>query len=120
MPAEEPLPDKRFFGIREAAELCAVEPHVLRYWEEAFPILQPERHGGNRRYYRPEDVCLARRIRYLLRECKYTIEGARKRLETDNGGAYEPLHVLQEVRAELAAILQELDRGPGGGSRSRE
>lgn len=119
MAAEEPLPDKRFFGIREAAELCSVEPHVLRYWEEAFPHLCPERRGGNRRCYRPEDVRLARHIRYLLRDCKYTIEGARKRLETERRQAAGPLDVLREVRTELSAILEELDAGSPGRSGER-
>ncbi|HKJ89099.1 MAG TPA: MerR family transcriptional regulator [Gammaproteobacteria bacterium] len=106
-----PLPDKRFFGIREVAELCEVEPHVLRYWEEEFSQLRPMRRNGNRRYYRPEDVQLVQRIRYLLWDRKYTIEGARDRLNEDGGrtDATDPMAVLREVRSELAAILDELD-----------
>ena len=109
MGVEDPLPDKRFFGIREVADLCDVEPHVLRYWEEEFPRLAPTRRSGNRRYYRPADVRLARRIRYLLRDCKYTIEGARKQLrtETDPVG---PVEVLRDIRRELVTILEELDK----------
>jgi DNA-binding transcriptional MerR regulator len=121
MGLEDPVPDKRFFGIREAADLCGVEPHVLRFWEEAFPDLAPERRAGNRRAYRPDDVRLARRIRYLLRDCRYTLEGARRRLEDDEPEAAEPGRVLREVRGELAAILRELDRpapGPSSGSAS--
>ncbi|MFA9461636.1 MerR family transcriptional regulator [Thiohalorhabdus sp. Cl-TMA] len=106
-----PLPDKRFFGIREAAELCGVEPHVLRYWEEEFSQLRPLRRSGNRRYYRPEDVRLVQRIRYLLWERKYTIEGARDRL--NEGGSAEgeasAMAVLREVRGELSALLADLD-----------
>ena len=111
MTGDPPLPDKRFFGIREVAELCGVEPHVLRYWEEEFPRLRPLRRGGNRRYYRPADVQLIRRIRYLLRDCKYTIEGARRRLEDGDGAPAEPGQVLREVRGELEGILRRLDGG---------
>jgi len=109
--AEETLPDKRFFGIREVAELCDVEPHVLRYWEEEFPRLRPLRRSGNRRYYRPADVKLAQQIRYLLRDCKYTIEGARNRLERGEPDPPDPVQVLHEVRDELEGILRQLGGG---------
>ncbi|KPV41621.1 hypothetical protein AN478_00615 [Thiohalorhabdus denitrificans] len=119
MNGDPPLPDKRFFSIREAADLCGVEPHVLRYWEEEFPQLRPQRRGGNRRTYRPEDVRLVRRIRYLLWERKYTIEGARDRLAEGEDAATPPaaMQALREVRTELAAILDELDANEAGGGR---
>lgn len=112
MGLEDPIPDKRFFGIREAADLCGVEPHVLRFWEEAFPDLAPERRAGNRRAFRPADIHLARRIRYLTRDCRYTVEGARQRLATGAPDSAEPDRVLRELRGELTAILRDLDR-PG-------
>ncbi|MEF8794115.1 MerR family transcriptional regulator [Thiohalorhabdus sp.] len=113
MGIEDPLPNKRYFGIRQVAELCEVAPHVLRYWEEEFPDLAPLRRGGNRRYYRATDVHLVRRIRYLLKDCKYTIEGAREQLAggTDRTG---PVEELREVRRELAAIRDQLDGPPAG------
>ncbi|MFP4559711.1 MAG: MerR family transcriptional regulator [Thiohalorhabdus sp.] len=116
MTGDPPLPDKRFFSIRETADLSGVEPHVLRYWEEEFPQLRPRRRGGNRRTYRPEDVRLVRRIRYLLWERKYTIEGARERLSEAEGPESSSAGVtaLREVRAELAAILEELDANEAG------
>lgn len=115
MGVQDPLPDKRYFGIREAAELCEVEPHVLRYWEAEFPRLTPVRRGGNRRYYRPDDVHLIRRIRYLLKDCKYTIEGARKQLQAE-ADPVGPTEVLRDIRRELADILEELEGAPGGRS----
>ncbi len=60
------IPDKRYFSISEAAILCGVKAHVLRYWEQEFPQLDPLKRRGNRRYYQQHDILLARRIRALL------------------------------------------------------
>jgi DNA-binding transcriptional MerR regulator len=80
-----PIPDKRYFAIGEASALCATKPHVLRYWEQEFPALNPPKRRGNRRYYRREDLIMARRIRSLLYEQGFTIAGARAQLRA--GGA---------------------------------
>ena len=53
-----PIPGKRYFAIGEVSELCAVKPHVLRYWEQEFPSLSPVKRRGNRRYYQRQDVVL--------------------------------------------------------------
>ncbi len=75
------IPHKRYFAIGEVSELCAVKPHVLRYWEQEFPQLKPVKRRGNRRYYQQDDVLLIRRIRNLLYEQGFTISGARQRLK---------------------------------------
>jgi len=86
-PAERPaaselpvIPAKRYFTIGEVSELCAVKPHVLRYWEQEFAQLKPVKRRGNRRYYQHHEVLLVRRIRELLYEHGFTIAGARNRL----------------------------------------
>ena len=61
-----PIPAKRYFTIGEVADLCAVKPHVLRYWEQEFTQLKPVKRRGNRRYYQHHEVLLVRRIRELL------------------------------------------------------
>ena len=71
-----PIPPKRYFTIGEVGELCAVKPHVLRYWEAEFPQLKPVKRRGNRRYYQRQDVILIREIKSLLYEQGYTIGGA--------------------------------------------
>lgn len=76
-----PIPDKRFFQIRQAAELCGVEPHVLRYWEMEFPKLKPNKRENGRRYYKQQHIELIRRIRELLYQKGYTIAGARQQLK---------------------------------------
>ena len=78
-----PIPAKRYFTIGEVSDLCAVKPHVLRYWEQEFTQLKPVKRRGNRRYYQHHEVLLIRRIRDLLYEQGFTINGARHRLESD-------------------------------------
>ena len=60
------IPAKRYFTIGEVSELCGVKPHVLRYWEQEFPALNPVKRRGNRRYYQRHDVLMIRQIRGLL------------------------------------------------------
>ena len=68
------IPTKRYFTISEASDLCAVEAHVLRYWEQEFTQLKPIKRRGNRRYYQRHDVLLIRQIKELLYENGYTIK----------------------------------------------
>jgi DNA-binding transcriptional MerR regulator len=82
-----PIPAKRYFTIGEVSDLCAVKPHVLRYWEQEFTQLKPVKRRGNRRYYQHHEVLLIRRIRDLLYEQGFTINGARHRLESDGSAA---------------------------------
>src|SRR5207237_2651779 len=96
-----PIPAKRYFTIGEVSELCAVKPHVLRYWEQEFAQLKPVKRRGNRRYYQHHEVLLIRRIRDLLYEQGFTINGARHRLETENA---EP-RVAARAAASLTTIL---------------
>ncbi|PTN10748.1 MerR family transcriptional regulator [Nitrosomonas aestuarii] len=76
-----PIPAKRYFTIGEVGILCGVKPHVLRYWEQEFTQLRPVKRRGNRRYYQHQEVLLIRRIRELLYDQGFTINGARNRLE---------------------------------------
>jgi DNA-binding transcriptional MerR regulator len=88
-----PIPAKRYFTIGEVSDLCAVKPHVLRYWEQEFAQLKPVKRRGNRRYYQHHEVLLIRRIRDLLYEQGFTINGARHRLESEVAlpGAVSPM-----------------------------
>ena len=81
-----PIPAKRYFTIGEVSELCGVKPHVLRYWEQEFTQLRPVKRRGNRRYYQHHEVLLIRRIRELLYEQGFTINGARNRLDSHGAG----------------------------------
>jgi len=85
-----PIPAKRYFTIGEVSELCGVKPHVLRYWEQEFTQLKPVKRRGNRRYYQHHEVLLIRRIRELLYEQGFTINGARNRLDARESHRDEP------------------------------
>jgi DNA-binding transcriptional MerR regulator len=115
------IPDKLYFKIGEVSELLGVEPYVLRYWETEFPVLSPKKSGTGHRLYRRKDVELLLRIKHLLRDKRFTIEGARQSLHAE-AKAPKPRAVkaklsqqelfsddpLPEIRRELADILQLL------------
>jgi DNA-binding transcriptional MerR regulator len=97
-----PIPAKRYFTIGEVSELCAVKPHVLRYWEQEFAQLKPVKRRGNRRYYQHHEVLLIRRIRDLLYEQGFTINGARHRLDSD--ATSEPRAAARTMPASTATV----------------
>jgi len=106
------IPGKRYFTIGEVSELCAVKPHVLRYWEQEFPQLKPVKRRGNRRYYQRQDVLVIRQIRSLLYEHGFTIGGARNRLDGEQ--AREDLtqtqQIVRQMRMELEEVIKVLRR----------
>ena len=106
------IPRKRYFAIGEVSELCAVKPHVLRYWEQEFPQLKPVKRRGNRRYYQRHDVLIIRQIRSLLYEQGFTIGGAR--LQLTGEGARQDVsqsqQIVKQLRQELEEILALLKR----------
>ena len=106
------IPAKRYFTIGEVSDLCAVKPHVLRYWEQEFTQLKPVKRRGNRRYYQHHEVLLIRRIRELLYDQGFTINGARNRLDElvsePAKGARVPRGNFASVRKEIKNLLDLL------------
>ena len=84
--------------IGELSNELGVAQHILRYWETRFPQLRPMQRAGNRRYYRPADVDLARKINRLLNQEGYTVRGVQKLLRDRNG---EPDSNVSEMPAAL-------------------
>lgn len=107
-----PIPAKRYFTIGEVSELCAVKPHVLRYWEQEFSQLNPVKRRGNRRYYQRQDVILIRQIRALLYQQGFTIGGARQQLsgESARDDGNQRAQVIRQILTELEDILADLRR----------
>ncbi|WP_232491979.1 MerR family transcriptional regulator [Novosphingobium kaempferiae] len=109
--------------IGEVAKALGIRPHVLRYWEEQFPSLQPIKRSGNRRYYRPEDIALIVDIDRLVHREGYTLRGAAKAIDTKSTGEVQSNSIadannpegiipddffrrLSAIRGELAAALE--------------
>ena len=108
----ESIPSKKYFTIGEVSELCDVKSHVLRYWEQEFPMLSPVKRRGNRRYYQRHDVLMIRQIRSLLYEQGYTIEGARKKLSDDDASNDNSMssQLVHQLLSELEDVLNVLKR----------
>lgn len=96
-----------FRTIGEVAQAFGLRQHVLRYWEEQFPMLKPLKRSGGRRYYRPEDVQLVSEISRLLYREGFTIRGARQALKAQDaeasvGGSAEATSIIPEPTSVLA------------------
>ena len=103
------IPTKRYFTISEASDLCAVEAHVLRYWEQEFSQLSPIKRRGNRRYYQRHDVMLIRHIKELLYNNGYTIKGAKQKLSDEASDQETKSSSVSAIRSELESIIDLLD-----------
>ncbi len=103
------IPDKPFFKIGEAARLCAVKPYVLRYWETEFSSIRPKKTRSQQRLYQRKDVELLLRIRHLLYDERFTIEGARARLRElgEDEKASAPPLPEPEIDRELARKIKQ-------------
>jgi len=112
------IPDKLFFRIGEVSTMLGLEPYVLRYWETEFPTLSPKKSGTGHRLYRRKDVELLLRIKHLLYEKRFTIDGARQYLQDEARNMHQKdikqeqqalfSDPMPEIRRELAAILKLL------------
>ena len=111
MPEAQIPEDKLYFKIGEVSEIVGVPAYVLRYWESEFKVLKPGKTRSKHRLYRRKDVELLLRIKELLHERRFTIEGARQQLRKDSEATPEAPDAgsgapgeLSEIRSELAAI----------------
>jgi DNA-binding transcriptional MerR regulator len=119
------IPDKPFFKIGEAARLCAVKPYVLRYWETEFHSIRPQKTRSKQRLYRRKDLELLLKIRHLLYDDRFTIEGARARLRElghDEGAAppLPPPDIDRELAKKLKQGLVDLIRIVDAAAPSRD
>ena len=99
------IPDKIYFTIGEAGKLCMLEQHVLRYWEQEFPQLNPVKRQGNRRYYQRKDILFIRKIKHLLYNEGFTIQGVRSKLATEEN----PLPINHYNHEFLRTIITSLE-----------
>ena len=107
---------KLYYSISEVSRLSGVKSHVLRYWEEEFSILRPQKNRAGNRTYRPRDVKIVLVLKRLLQEEKYSIKGAKEKLKNDkefvrqqleqSSDEIESKHILLELKEELTELLQ--------------
>lgn len=95
--------ERLYYSISEVCEMTDLKPHVLRYWETAFPMLRPSKNQAGNRVYRPRELDLIRLIKRLLYDERFTVDGARQKLE-------EMKHVSEQDQMELDIV----DEQPAG------
>lgn len=114
---ERPEPVQEFFSIGEVCELTDLKPHVLRYWESQFRFLNPAKNRSGNRVYQRREIELILLVKHLLYNEKYTIDGARQKLDEErkNGGIkpaaragldLESIRLVERELKEIAALLQ--------------
>ncbi|MBM3439774.1 MAG: MerR family transcriptional regulator [Bacteroidetes bacterium] len=111
VPEDEILFQKHYYSIGEVASMLNVNPSLLRYWETEFSIIKPRKNKKGDRFYRPEDVKTLQMIQFLLREKKFTLEGAKtflKKGRQDAENAFALVQSLQQLKALLQSIRADL------------
>ena len=105
-PFEKELPNKLYFRVGEVSDILNVPAYVLRFWETEFKRISPKRTSSGQRLYRKSDIELIRRIKHLLYEKKFTIEGAKQQLKQEIAGKkYKAETItLDDIRSELESI----------------
>ena len=112
-----PVPMQEFFSIGEVCALTDLKPHVLRYWESQFRFLSPAKNRSGNRVYKSREVELIMLVKHLLYAEKYTIEGARQRIEQFRRSGELKAHAtraasrttLRELREQLDQVISLLD-----------
>ncbi len=105
-PHQRDFPDKLYYKIGEVSEIAGVPTYVLRFWETEFKKIKPKRTPAGQRLYRKKDVDLVLKIKYLLYNKKFTIQGAKQHLRGYKKDSEEkiPAQTLHEIRSELENI----------------
>jgi DNA-binding transcriptional MerR regulator len=110
-----PIPQKLYYRIGEVAEIAAVKPHVLRYWETEFGFLSPKKNEGNQRLYTQKDLEKVLTIKKLLHEDRYTVAGAKKKFREewrrpqDAEAAETRRQALRRLRREVEELIRLIE-----------
>lgn len=105
--------EKKYYKIRDVAELLDVAPSALRYWEQEFPEIKPRRSATNQRYYTPEDIRLLRIIHYLVKVKGLRVEAAKEEMAKNRANVskrIEAIEILEQTRDELKGLLGALSK----------
>ncbi len=114
--------EKLYYSISEVCSITGLKPHVLRYWETAFPMLKPSKNQSGNRIYKQDDIVLIKMISRLLYQERYTIDGAKQKIEELNTGEQQmelelpdatvSAEMIDTIKKEISAIITLLDRDP--------
>ena len=110
IPEDAVLFQKLYYAIGDVAVMFKVNPSLIRYWENEFDILKPKKNAKGDRFFRPEDIKNLKLIHHLLRERKYTIEGAREFLRNNKNAShrFEMIRSLQKLKSFLLELKSSL------------
>jgi len=108
------MPD---FSIGQAEGITGLKAHILRYWEEIIPLIRPRKDNQGRRFYSTRDLELILRVKYLVYQKKYTLEGAGEQLikELSSNSNQNALHELNQIQNELMHLYSIVKRDPHEG-----
>ena len=112
MPYKKPEIEKIYYSVGEVSEMFGLNPSHIRYWEKQFEALKPFKNKKGNRLFTKEDIETIRLINYLIKERGLTIDGARKKLKEnreDTLNNYEIVKRLQDIKEELAGILDKME-----------
>ncbi|MEO8822205.1 MAG: MerR family transcriptional regulator [Ginsengibacter sp.] len=110
VPEDEVLFKKQYYAIGDVAEMFNENTSLIRYWEKEFAILKPKKNRKGDRFFRPEDIKNLKMIYHLLRERKYTIEGAKEFIKNNKtaGEKHEMIESLEKVKSFLLELKNNL------------
>lgn len=112
VPADEELFKRQYYSMREVADMFGANQSQIRFWENEFDILQPKKNKKGDRYFRPQDVKNLVIIHHLLRQRRFTIEGAKEYLKRHSNRAADTFQAIQSLE-KLKAFLVEMKANLG-------
>lgn len=107
--------EKKYYKIREVAEILGLPPSTLRFWESRFTIIKPKRNEHGTRYYTPTDIETIRMIYYLVKEKGLKLDAAQEEIRRNQSGVskrFEAVDRLRSVRDRLSLLLDALNKRP--------
>ena len=105
--AHRPLVRKEYYSISDVADLVGLPAHVLRYWESQFSVLSPSKNRSGNRVYQRKEIKLILLVKQLLHVEKYTVEGARQRIEQLRKGGTLPQETALALDQQMVTVLRE-------------
>ena len=103
---ERPVAAKEYYSISEVCDLVGLRPHVLRYWETQFPVLNPSKNRSGNRVYQRKEIKLILYVKHLLYDEKYTVEGAKQKLEQLRKGGELQTETKKALDKQMVALLR--------------